>query len=523
MTREAERSSESEGFSASRVSMEPVPLYAPPEPPAFRKEGLGWTWEPPDTPLRFRVDYLHRKSGELHGQVTVTSGYPGTGTRHLVEARYNLSVDTARSRLAGYLRKQLGTELPAEGAPNFDRLVEVFCVKVSQAQHQGGGVLLVGDLEEPPYAPDLVQKLIEAGAITSLYGPQGEGKGWLGIKLAVCVQAGIPFCGLRVRQAHVLYLDWEADRWVFQRRVKAVCRGMGLEQAIPIRWYRPPGTIMDTIHYVAEYVQQERIGLVIWDSVGHASGSPVDYGGGWEGLAIQAYDCAALMGEGVSHLWIDHLSAAGIKDKVAGKSSGAIRKMADSRVAWEIRKAQTEESDRYSIGLFHTKFNNTKMSAPLGFRLGFESDAYGRATAVTFEREDVVDTDNVERLPIGQRITALLRRGALETGQIAEHLDISQASVRTHCTRLASRGELLRLGSTVGGKTQQRWGLAAGVTPLRKNDVTRGGLQPPPRVPQQQAQQGVTVTDDPPNLPVARLPYAEDDEGEEDDRDGPPF
>ncbi len=426
-----------------------------------------------------------------------------------MEARYNLSVDTARSRLAGYLRKQLGTELPAEAAPNFDRLVEVFCVKVSQAQHQGGGVLVVGDLEEPPYAPDLVQKLIEAGAITSLYGPQGEGKGWVGIKLAVCVQAGIPFCGLRVRQANVLYLDWEADRWVFQRRVKAICRGMGLDQAIPIRWYRPPGTIMDTIHYVAEYVERERIGLVIWDSVGHASGSPVDFGGGWEGLAIQAYDCAALMGEGVAHLWIDHLSAAGIKDKVAGKSSGAIRKMADSRVAWEIRKAQEEESDGYSIGLWHTKFNNTRQSAPLGFRLSFESDPHGRATAVYFDRQDVMDTDNADRLPDPQRVKALLRRGALHTREIAETLNMTQAAVRLVCTRLVSRSEVIRLNDDAGGKQQQRWGLVSGVSPLRKMDDTPGGLQPPPGVPYQSGVSGVSGVSD---TPIARLPYADDEE-----------
>ncbi len=503
------------------MSGEPIPLYAPEVPvrESFRKEGLGFTWEPDEALVRFRVDYLKRSGGELWGQVAVTSAYAGTNS-HLVQARYNLSVDSARSRLAGYIKKQLGAAVPADGGPNWDRLVEVFCVKVLRAQHAGEGVLIMGDLEEPPYAPDLVQKLIESGAITSLYGPHGEGKGWLAVRLAACVEAGIPFCGLGVRQAPVLYLDWEADRWTFQRRLKAVCRGLGLDHPIPVRWYKPPGTIADTIHYVAEYVQREGIGLVIWDSIGHAGGSPSEHGGGYEGLALQVYECAALMGEGVSHLWIDHLNAAMLKDKIAGKSSGAVRKMADSRVGWEIHKAQEEESESYSIGLWHTKFNNTRMSAPLGFRLSFESDRYGRATSVAFEREDVRSTANVGRLPIPQQITALLRRGGLDTKALAEALDITQASVRTHCTRLADKGLVLRLGGDIGGRKIQSWGLPATVTPLVSVRVTDGGFHPPPSEPQHQPQPTVTVTVDPSEWMgsdsykrmMTRLPYADDEE-----------
>jgi hypothetical protein len=78
---------------------------------------------------------------------------------------------------------------------------------------------------------------------------------------------------------------------------------------------------------------------------------------------------------------VDHLNAEGIKEKIAGKAHGAIRKMAQARVAWEVRKVQEEESDSYSVGLFHTKHNNTRKYAPLGFRLSFESDQYGRARA----------------------------------------------------------------------------------------------------------------------------------------------
>lgn len=493
-----------------------VNLYDPApdagEQPEFRREGLGYTYTPKGL-VRFRVDYLKRQGQELWGQVEVRSFLPGT-REFLVRARYNLSIDSARDKLAMTCakRSQLGGE---STAVDWRNLIEVFCNRVDMADHEGSGIVMVGRLPERVARLDLVEKLIQQGQITSLFGPQGEGKGWLAVKIAVHVQLGIPLCGLRVQQANVVYLDWEADRYTFDGRVKAICAGLGLEP-IEIPWFKPRGTIGHHVHYLAEQVSTRDIGLAIWDSIGHAGGAPGEHGS-YEGVALDVSEAALALGPELAHLWIDHVSGEGLGQKLAGKAIGSIRKMADARVAWEVRKAQDEEAAAYSIGLFHTKFNNTRKFAALGFRLSFESDEHGRATSVYFEREDIRETDNADRLPPPQQIVDLLRRGALDTKAIAEHLDMTQGAVRTHCTRLVAKGQVVRFTSGGGRSQRTTWGLKETVHPLVKNSCTVLGLDPPkPNRTNRTGEtvQTVHVADGSPTPPpgTGRLPYAADDQ-----------
>lgn len=489
------------------MSAEIVRLHAPEPLPDFRREGLGWVWDAPNTLVTFRARHLKRSGGELWAEVEVRSGYPG-GHRGLVRARYNLSIDSARTRLAGYLAKQHTAPVDVD----WSRLVELFCVKVLDGETgTAGGFLLLGDMEEPEWQPDLVQKLVQAGQTTMLYGPQGEGKGWLVIGIAVCVTAGIPFCGLDVRRCKVLYLDWEADRWTFNRRVRAVCAGLGIPP-VEVAWFKPRGPIGQEVDAVAEYVAREGIGLVIWDSIGHAGGNPDVRNGGYEGLALDVSAATDAMGEATAHIWVDHLNAEGIKEKIAGKAIGAIRKMADVRVAWEVRKAQEEDSDSYSVGLFHTKHNNTMKYSPLGFRLAFRSDQHGRATRVTFEREDVRRTDNAERLSDPARFEIALQqaRRALSTRELADALGMTQAQVRTIGGRLVTRGRVLRFDSSNTGGKSQFWGLKATATPqppLSTPPVAVGSAGADRNTASLQPQQTATVA-----VSGGRLPYADDSE-----------
>jgi hypothetical protein len=504
------------------MSAEVVRLYPPPPPEEFRREGLGWVYEPKDTRVVFRARHLKRSSGELWAEVEVRSNYP-VGHAHLVRARYNLSIDSARVKLAAYCQKQH----TALDEVDWARLVELFAVRVLDAQHRGEGVVKLGNLDEPEWQPDLIEKLIQAGQITSLYGPQGDGKGWLAVLVAVCVTAGLSYCGLRVRQAKVLYLDWEADRWTFQRRVKAICAGLGIE-TVDIDWYKPRGPIGQEVDYIAEYVQREGIGLVIWDSIGQAGGSPTEQGGSYEGVAMTLFEAATVMGEAVSHLWVDHLNAEGIKEKIAGKAHGAIRKMAQARVAWEVRKVQEEESDSYSVGLFHTKHNNTRKYAPLGFRLTFESDQYGRARTVTFGREDVRTTDNIERLGLPAQFEAAITRArcAIPTSRLATELGIEKNHVVNLGHKLEARGRVVSFGGGRGRGNEALWGLREA-----HNGQAEKTLPPstPPSVFSFPSGKDTKDTDEktptvfsanggsptPPPGTGGRLPYADDDDLDE--------
>jgi hypothetical protein len=71
--------------------------------------------------------------------------------------------------------------------------------------------------------------------------------------------------------------------------------------------------------------------------------------------------------------WIDHVSAAGAAEKLAGRP-WRYRKIMDARVAWELRKQQESEADDYTVALYHEKHNHTRKYAPVAIRLEFSND-----------------------------------------------------------------------------------------------------------------------------------------------------
>lgn len=443
----------------------PLPFPAPiPETP-FRKHGLGYCYEPTKTGqpigIRLEVSDLRSRDGDLFGFVSVTSTLPGLRARLHGPVKHNLTIDRTRESLPKALTLACESAIPVE---DWRQIVDDFCRLVWQANRRKGRVEELGNQDIGLGQPDVIEKLIQYGAITNLFGPGDGGKGWLGIALALCVRYGRDFCGLRVHQGEPLYLDWEDSRETFIRRVRAVATGLGLEGATLPR-LRPVGTLAQNLDQIAEYATEHRLAVIVADSVGHAS-SQIGQHGTYEDAAKELFDAIAVVGESVAWLLIDHVSAEGLIDpkKLAGKPMNSVRKLYDARVAWECRSSADDATGVLSVGLYHTKRNNTAKYAPIGFRLEFDSDPLGRANCVRFSRQDVLDAvDLSDRLPLPARVLHFAKRGPLTIPAVAEEFDVGIKVAAVTVRRLAKQGKLVDLSLMKyehGKGNIKSWGLA---------------------------------------------------------------
>jgi len=390
--------------------------------PEFRKEGLGYCYEPRGSGIRLRVDYLRERSDEFTGEITVESTLPGVPT-HLHQARVNLSSTTARDRLA----KHLGTLTPKEKL-QWGRLVEQLCVAVLRRERQGEPLQRVGRLIGTLRTADRIERLLPHGKPTLWYGPAGAGKGWMATFAAVCVQTGTPLAALRVRQGNVLYLDWEDSAETLNERVQVVTAGLDLDAAPEIAYRKCRRTLHRDLHAIMRDVADVAADLVIIDSVGLAAGAAGDRG--YEDVALTLFDCVRYL-EPATVLLIDHVTGeASRENKVIGKAFGSYYKMAEARCAWEVRAEREEGADTSSVGFYHTKFNHSMRYPAMGFRLEFgPSDPGDPPLYVRLRRED---------LRAG-RIAGIVRRAPAYTKDIAELLDEGEPSIRTVLNRYVGR------------------------------------------------------------------------------------
>lgn len=431
----------------------------------FRREGLGYVWEPTGVGISMRIQHLKQSSGgDLRGMLMVRADRKDV-VHHLGNVTHNVAAASSRTSLA----KTLFAMAPAIKLEEWIRLVTLFSDQIIEAEDMPEPILQVGRMARQDAPPDAVEKIVQTGQITTLYGPPGAGKGWIAVAIAVHVALGIPFCGLVTRKMKPLYLDWEADIWTFNARMQAVCEGLGIDP-IEIGWLHPKGTLPKQAHRLAQAIAEGGYDFIIVDSVGMAAGSPGEHGS-YEDQALALGEALALLGVNLSILLIDHVSAEGAKEKLAGKAIGAYRKHMIARVGWEVRKVQTQDTDEQFTTMTHTKFNNTREFKPIGVEMRFESDERDRAKRITFKRRDVMDVPGaIEQLSLPDRVLAELRFGRATTPELCSRLGVSSGTMRSCLGRLEAQGKVRGYGPEFGGSGKSKhWGLPAdgGPVPLQ--------------------------------------------------------
>jgi hypothetical protein len=404
----------------------------------FSRNGLGYVLRVPELITEIAVDRLTRTRGELHGELQVTCGLPGTRSAdgHLHNARFNLSGGTARSSLAKVLAKRANTD-----DVDWEDLLEDFCRRVMAAEREGDPVQLVGALPVPVGETYRLAPVLPANQTTILYGEGGVGKSTIAAVAAVSIETGVAVIeGWIPRQAPVLYLDWEGGRDSINRRVRGVAIGAYIPRVVTIRYLdcRRRGALYTFAEDIARLVEQEGIGAVVVDSVGMASGTSAEGADANEG-AIRLFSAFGYLATTI--LAVDHVSKAEAETpNRAARPYGSIYKTNLARATFELRRTKTGDGSSV-LGLYNTKANDADTLAPMSLRVTHDDDG-----AIRYERLEALPAELTGPLSQADRIAAFLMDDHFTSDQLAELTGIAENSVRSVLSRHKRRFSKLPSG-----------------------------------------------------------------------------
>lgn len=397
-------------------------VLAPPLP--FRREGLGYLYEPTSCPVRFRMDYLSRRADDVTGEIVIEASLPDLAG-HVHQARLNLAATNSKRDLAIYLDRI------NNGVP-WREFIETFAASVLRAERKGEPFLKAGRLPATTPHPPLLEKLVLDGKANAIYGPGGAGKGYLATGIAVAITQGIPFAGLAVQQGPVLYLDYEDDIGELDARVKEVSAGYGLAEPAELFYRVCRSPLRNQVHEISAFIPQEHIRLVIVDSVEAAAGVAGERGT-YEDAAKSFFAAIRALGP-VAALLIDHVSESGRQAARAGESPkpyGSIMKWNWLRNSWFVRRDESMRGPISYLALLHTKTNRGPLHSPMGLVLDFSD-----AGAVKFRRQDVRESAEPSKaMHLRERLEGELSRGALSVRELSDVLGESEHTIRTTLAR----------------------------------------------------------------------------------------
>jgi len=333
--------------------------------------------------LTIEVSQLRVRAGSPYALLTASTLLPGArtlpGSSRVLMAEVWLMSDRSRASYAASLTKVIPS--PTDATPiDFTAVIEEVAQRVMEEENAPIEVIhLDQSVAAPPIVPDLIAGLLPATKPTILYGAGGVGKSIFAATMAVAVQTGTPLFGWPVTQTEVLYLDWETDAHDIRTRVAAAAHGLGVPPPV-LRYMSLVQPLDARVAQLARYVAENRIGLVIIDSVGMAMSTARD-GGDASEQAIRFFRSLRSMGATV--LAIDHVSGDDMRRAGAAKPYGSVYKWNSARSAYELRTRKDADITGSHLLLKHRKTNVGRLQPDLPLRLEWTN-----GTAV-FHREDV--------------------------------------------------------------------------------------------------------------------------------------
>jgi hypothetical protein len=390
----------------------------------FARLGKGYVGLWDTGAVEMRVDQIRRRSGELHAELSVSSAATPVGHGAIHRASFNVSSSTTRERLGKTLADR--SRLPIQ----WSDYLEDFCAAIIDAEAAGSPIIEVGLLPPAPAEEFLIDPFLPARKATIIFAPGGVGKSYLSVLCSVAVASGTPILNWRVKQARVLYLDWETDKNEVDERVKRVSKGLGIEP--PALLYRScAGPIDAMAESVSAAVSREGIGLVVVDSVAMASPARGEFASAEES-AIALFSTLRYIG--TTALLIDHVKGEDAdRDDAISKPYGSIYKMNLARSVWELKGGTGSEGSDRHVGLFHRKVNKGFLLPSVGIAVRHTDDA------VTFATEPIIG-DLAKGLSLSVRIQRELAHGAKTTDELADFLGAKGEVLRATLNR--GRGTL---------------------------------------------------------------------------------
>jgi hypothetical protein len=360
----------------------------------------------PDMGTVLDIDRLRRDRHELIGELTVRCTLPGARTVAdgiVSTADFNLSSARARTERANLL----GQRAKIDFAP----VMEELCQRVLEADRTGQPAVDLRTLPAPAAEGDLqVEGLhLLRRHPTILFGDGGAAKSYLSLYLAG---------RLAERGMRVGIFDWELAGEDHRDRLERLFSD-GMPRVMYARCERPLVYEVDRLRRI---VKEQDLEYLVYDSVAFACDGPP------EAAEVAGRYFRAVRQIGAGSLHIAHVSKGENADQ---KPFGSAFWHNGARATWYAKLADgSAETGTLHLGLFNRKANLGKVRPPVGFRVHFDEHR------TTFYREDVADTpDLAGQLTVRQRMTALLRRGAMTPEAVADEIEAEVETVKRTARR----------------------------------------------------------------------------------------
>jgi len=405
--------------------------------------GYDYEWEAER--IRIEVRRLALHSGDVSGEVTISTTAPGVKASHLHQAKFNFSSSNARTSLA----KTLKTKLEAE----WDGILEQAAVYTLRYFRQGEPVVHLSTETATARPPEyLLYPFLIKNYPTVFFGDPSSSKSLTAQVLSAIMILpwyGNPL-GLKPpgHSLKILYLDWETDEHTSRWSLACLANGMELG-LLDMDYRRCTLPLCHDTEAITQIISDCGIDITIIDSLGLAAGgelnsteSALNFWTAWRSLKTTSLILAHVAKNGEDK-----------KRSVYGNQYFT----AEARSIWEIKKSQENDSNEMDVALFNRKPPPfAKIHSPFGIHYEFGGDGeISDQIFISTSRPETID-EFVKVLGTQKQVELLLKEDTLTYKEISETLSISMDNTRHAIKRLKDKGRIVSL-------PENKWGLAAHV------------------------------------------------------------
>ena len=203
-------------------------------------ESEPWNVKPTEAP-----DWIERVNGSPREPVAVASNAIREGGRNA-----HLTSLAGSMRRRGMAPDSIAAALLAENASRCmpalpDDEVRTIAASVGRYEPTTSGneprdwpspIDLVALAQRDPAQPKSIMEGLPIGYATGTFGHGGAGKSQIELMRAVCIAAGVPFCGTPCERRRVTFVSCEDRADVLDWRLKRICRYLGVDLASLRDW-----------------------------------------------------------------------------------------------------------------------------------------------------------------------------------------------------------------------------------------------------------------------------------------------
>ena len=312
-----------------------------------------------------------------------------------------------------------------------------------QRRGEPGEILqpIPGTVKHPGY---YIEPLLLKGLPNLIHGAKGANKTTLGlVALGLCANGvNDSMTGLVANEeARVGILDWENDKDTTIYNISCLIEAQTIPYFEPA-YLRCSLPLVDDVQKIADWVTENRLDIVLIDSLGQAAGTD-SFDSSGKRAALRFFQASRQLK--VTTLIIGQES----KNEEGKKTIyGSVYFQYYARNIFELKATKDEQDPKVlHLALFHTDANFSGLHEPLGFRTTYAPGS------TLVESEEVKLSQFLERASQTNAITELLKGGAMSAAGIATALNIKESQIRNILSRLKKREIVIALGSGM-------WGLA---------------------------------------------------------------